>query len=264
MTPTPPSLVVRRFAADDFPTYRAWYADALLNQHLGPMDDEWLAHVLADTEGEQWAVLSNGALVTVIGLTPDATNSAWVITDLAVDPARRGQGWGRRALHAVLAQPALRTRHHWRAYVAQDNPQAQAFFDALGWRRMRAPVRTIRSGPSPGPGRGSTTQNLATVSMRRPSTDSTHRARSNYRVGTSKSGIRTAMSAWCGIGGRARSAARAARPTAWRPRTLRHERNAWRGFWRYHALVQAMHPVARMQVRCRLVSHRSSSMLVRQ
>lgn len=133
------TLNMRRFQADDFVVYRRWYADALLNGHLGPMDDEWLTHVLADTEGEQWAVLADGGLVAVIGLTPDAEYDAWVITDVAVDPARRGLGWGRRALHALLALPAMQTRHCWRAYVAEDNPQAQGFFDALGWQRLCAP-----------------------------------------------------------------------------------------------------------------------------
>lgn len=140
MTPES-TLEVRRFAAEDFPTYRAWYADARLNRHLGPMDEEWLAHVLADTEGEQWTVRYGAALVTVIGLTPDPEHGAWVLTDWAVDPALRGQGWGRRAWAALLAQPALRERRCFRAYVAEDNPEALAFFEALGWRRLAAPSR---------------------------------------------------------------------------------------------------------------------------
>lgn len=133
------SLRVHRFVAEDFPTYRAWYADALLDQHLGPMDDDWLVHVLADTEGEQWTVWAGEALVAVIGLTPHPETDGWVITDFAVDPARRGQGLGRRALQALLAQPEMARRERWLAYVAQDNPQAQAFFDALGWTRQAAP-----------------------------------------------------------------------------------------------------------------------------
>lgn len=133
------ALRVRRFEAQDFPRYRAWYADALLNQHLGPMDDEWLAHVLADTEGEQWTVWEGEALRAVIGLVPDPDHGVWVITDFAVDPARRGQGWGRRAWQALRALPAMKTRRHWRAYVAEDNPRALAFFDVLDWTRLVAP-----------------------------------------------------------------------------------------------------------------------------
>jgi len=41
------TLTLRRVAAEDFGTDRRWYADALLNQHLGPMDDGWLVHALA-------------------------------------------------------------------------------------------------------------------------------------------------------------------------------------------------------------------------
>jgi ribosomal protein S18 acetylase RimI-like enzyme len=133
------ALNVRRFLADDFVVYKHWYADALLDRHLGPMDDAWLAHVLTDTDGEQWVALADGTLVAVIGLAPDPEYDAWVITDVAVDPARRGQGWGRSAVHALLALPAMQTRHRWRAYVAEDNPQAQSFFDALGWQRLKCP-----------------------------------------------------------------------------------------------------------------------------
>lgn len=131
--------VVRRFAASDFATYRAWYADPPLDRHLGPMDEAWLAHVLTDTEGEQWTVRADDALVAVIGLTPDADAGAWVITDLAVDPARRRQGLGRRALQVLLADPSVRRRDRWLAYVAEDNPSARAFFDALGWTRQTPP-----------------------------------------------------------------------------------------------------------------------------
>ncbi|WP_299453883.1 GNAT family N-acetyltransferase [uncultured Pigmentiphaga sp.] len=138
-TPHEPPLHLRRFVAEDFATYRHWYADALLDQHLGPMDDEWLAHVLTDTEGEQWAALAGEALVAVVGLSLDPEHEAWVISDLAVDPARRGQGWGRKALLGLLALPAMQQRPNWRAYVADDNPGAQAFFDALGWQRLLAP-----------------------------------------------------------------------------------------------------------------------------
>lgn len=93
--PSPHAVMeVRRFQAGDFAAYRRWYADPLLDRHLGPMDDEWLADVLADTNGEEWAVLADGVLLAVVGLTPDPEVGCWVITDFAVDPRRRGQGWG--------------------------------------------------------------------------------------------------------------------------------------------------------------------------
>ncbi len=42
------SLKMQEFAREDFPEYRNWFADSLLNAQLGPMgDDEWLEFVLS-------------------------------------------------------------------------------------------------------------------------------------------------------------------------------------------------------------------------
>lgn len=133
-------LQVRRFAAEDFPVYRRWYADPLLDHQLGPMDDDWLDSVLTDPQQEAWSAFVAGQLVAVIGLSFDPETNFWVITDIAVDPARRRQGLGRTALQALLAYPELAGRKHWRALVADDNPQSQAFFTALGWQRLGTPT----------------------------------------------------------------------------------------------------------------------------
>lgn len=133
------TLTVRRFVEADFPVYQAWFANEQLHRQLGPVDEEWLTHVLTDVEGEQWSFFVDDELVAVVGLVPDQDNNAWVISDFAVDPARRRQGWGRRAWETLLALPARMQRINWRAYVAADNLQAQAFFDALGWLRLMPP-----------------------------------------------------------------------------------------------------------------------------
>ncbi|WP_281982756.1 hypothetical protein [Azonexus hydrophilus] len=49
------TLTVRRFVEADFPVYQAWFADEQLHRQLGPVDEEWLTHVLTDVEGEQWS-----------------------------------------------------------------------------------------------------------------------------------------------------------------------------------------------------------------
>lgn len=56
------------------------------------MDDEWLAPFLTDTEGEPLAALAGEALVAVQGLSQDPEHEAWVISDLAIDPAHHGKG----------------------------------------------------------------------------------------------------------------------------------------------------------------------------
>ncbi|WP_187360162.1 hypothetical protein [Chitinolyticbacter meiyuanensis] len=58
-------MLLRHFAASDFPEYCRWFGDAELNAQLGPMDEEWLAYVLADRDGTQYSVVHDGALVAV-------------------------------------------------------------------------------------------------------------------------------------------------------------------------------------------------------
>nr|WP_313417318.1 GNAT family N-acetyltransferase [Brevundimonas diminuta] len=125
---------LRLFEATDFATYRAWYADAELDEHLGPMDEDWLAFVLADQQGRQFSYLQDEMLAAVVGVAPDPERDAWVVTDIAVDPARRRQGLAQRALDAVTAHEALAQRPRRLAYVMPDNPGARRFFTAQGWR----------------------------------------------------------------------------------------------------------------------------------
>ena len=125
---------LRLFEAADFPAYRAWYADAELDAHLGPMDEEWLAFVLADQDGRQFSYLADEKLVAVVGVSPDPDLDAWVVTDIAVDPALRGLGWAGRALTSLMRDEALGARPRRLAYVMSDNPGARRFFTAQGWR----------------------------------------------------------------------------------------------------------------------------------
>lgn len=64
-----------RFTRDDFREYLRWFADPALNRRLGPLDEAWLEHVLADVTGLQLSFFLAGALVAVAGIalppTPD-------------------------------------------------------------------------------------------------------------------------------------------------------------------------------------------------
>lgn len=108
-------LRARRFTEEDFPIYRAWYADEWLNRQLGPMDEEWLTNVLSDAEGEQWSFFVEGTLIAVVGLTPDQSTHTWIISDFAVNPMYRNQGWGQRVWEALIALPVMLQRNVWRA-----------------------------------------------------------------------------------------------------------------------------------------------------
>jgi ribosomal protein S18 acetylase RimI-like enzyme len=98
------------------------------------------ARVLVDGVHEQWSVLHACTLVAVIGMTAAPAGQFWVVTDFVVDPQRRRCGWGGRAWRALMQVPQIAMRSRFRAFVAEDNPGAQAFFAALGWETLRAPT----------------------------------------------------------------------------------------------------------------------------
>jgi ribosomal protein S18 acetylase RimI-like enzyme len=133
-------LAVRPFAAEDYSWLQAWYEDPVLDEELGPLDDEWLAYVLADETGEQLVVLADGVPVAVVGIVwANGENTAHAVTDIAVDPARRGSGLGRTALDQVVAHVEREAPDGWVAFVDRENLAAFAFFSALGWEHASEP-----------------------------------------------------------------------------------------------------------------------------
>lgn len=121
------------FAESDFPEYQAWYLDAALNQALGPMDEEWLAAVLAEVPPAQFSLWVDGELSAVCGIVRgEGAEADWVVTDLAVRPDLRGRGLGRLALIEILRREYAPGRT-WSAYVEPGNVPAQRFFASLGW-----------------------------------------------------------------------------------------------------------------------------------
>ncbi|MBS4104597.1 GNAT family N-acetyltransferase [Tsukamurella paurometabola] len=113
-----------------------WFRDAELDAELGPLDLEWLDHVLEEPSGVQLVVEESGNPIGLVGCEWGNSENDHVVTDLAVDPARRRTGLGTRSLTAALAwegHPAPREGGSWRAYVMEDNRRAHAFFTAQGW-----------------------------------------------------------------------------------------------------------------------------------
>ncbi|MGB3481420.1 MAG: GNAT family N-acetyltransferase [Mycobacterium sp.] len=113
----------------------AWFGDEELNRRLGPLDDEWLEHVLSETEGVQLVVNgADGTPAALAGCAWDGSGSEHAITDLAVCPRMRRSGIGRRALLSVVTWAGHPPTKGWVAYVDPDNPGAFEFFSANGWR----------------------------------------------------------------------------------------------------------------------------------
>lgn len=124
-------LVFEPFRPEDFPEYKNWYKDGDLNQRLGPMDDDWLKHILKEADGMEYAVRSNGDMIAVVGFKmPTKEHPAHYLTDLAVNPAMRGSGIG-----SAVVQELIRLHPGtWKTFVDEKNEDAKRFFERNGWK----------------------------------------------------------------------------------------------------------------------------------
>lgn len=128
------SLRFSTFTTKDFSEYKAWYEDAELNKRLGPMDDQWLDHVLHETDGCEYSVFRGKELVAVVGIKfPDPTHPAYYITDFAIKPHLRNQSIGSSVLRALIKLHKRKPGQSWKAFVDVRNSGAKSFFEKNGW-----------------------------------------------------------------------------------------------------------------------------------
>lgn len=127
-------LDVRRVMRADWGWIAAWFGDEELDRRLGPLDEEWLDHVLSVSDGVQLVITAaDGAPVGLVGCAWDPAGGAHAITDLAVCPWRRRSGLGRRVLASVLTWEGHPPTQQWIAFVDPDNRPAFDFFTSAGW-----------------------------------------------------------------------------------------------------------------------------------
>ncbi len=128
------SMQIRKFEAADYPAYQTWFKHPDINQHLGPIDEEWLQHILEDKAGAQFCFLEGEKLLAVVGVVwANSENPFHVISDIAVNPKYQRQGLGQKAIHQLLAHHDTSAYKQWSAYVHHKNNPAQGFFKSLGW-----------------------------------------------------------------------------------------------------------------------------------
>lgn len=126
------------FKVEDFKEYASWFEDPELNRELGPMDQEWLNHVLSEIPPRHYSVFDQGRLVAVVGTElPGKRSSTWVVTDIAVKPTLKRQGIARSALSYLIQihQQRKDPPGSWVAWVNERNIAALEFFESLGWNR---------------------------------------------------------------------------------------------------------------------------------
>jgi len=127
-------MTLLRFTKGDFQEYNAWFVDHELCRRLGPMDQEWLDHVLGSSSGDQYTAWSHGDMVGVVGVVlPSEVYKHYVISDIAVRPDLRGQGIGNAILDLIVQQYRQDGIQSWVAYLDYDNQAAQGLFNSCGW-----------------------------------------------------------------------------------------------------------------------------------
>lgn len=127
-------MQLRKLLPADWEWIQQWFLDDVLNGELGPVDEQWLAHVLSEEGGVQLVALHEGVPVGLAGCVwGDGKGEPHVITDIATAPALRRTGLGKLLVGHVIRWNGHPPSQNWAVYVAEDNPAAYHFFTQLGW-----------------------------------------------------------------------------------------------------------------------------------
>ncbi len=127
---------VRPMVRSDWRWISDWFRDAELDRRLGPVDEEWLEHVLSDRDGVQLVLEDDERPVALVGCVWDRSGVEHGITDLAVNPQLRHSGIGREAVTSTLAWAQHPAAKRWIVFVDADNAAAFSFFSAIGWSQQ--------------------------------------------------------------------------------------------------------------------------------
>lgn len=127
----------RRATPADVPAIAALVCDAYeryvarLGRRPSPMDDDHGAHV---ARGEQWVLADDGgAIVGCVVLAP--RDDHLLVDNLAVAPARHGEGLGRLLLEHADAEAARRGLAEVRLHTNAAMTENLAIYPRLGYER---------------------------------------------------------------------------------------------------------------------------------
>ena len=127
-------LDLRSIERADWGWISEWFQDPWLNQHLGPMDLDWLDQVLTQREGVELGAFHGNKPVGLIGILWASSEHRYhAVTQLAGAPNLRGQGFGRLVLKQALAWPLHPPAPVWIAHVDKANQAPAKLLLLLGW-----------------------------------------------------------------------------------------------------------------------------------
>lgn len=143
MSGKPPALLIRRAGPDDAPALAAVHAACWPAEHIAV---EHIARALALPDRVTLAVESREILVGFVDgfLTTGADGRRrWEVDLLAVHPAMRGRGLGRRLIAACVAAGAAFNPDCIRALIRVDNIASQRAFAAAGFAPQTTTCRLM-------------------------------------------------------------------------------------------------------------------------
>lgn len=137
------ALEIRPFTASDFELYSSWCTDEQIAKYIGPIDREWLEHVLDSDDGAEFTFWHDGTMIAEVGiLFPTSDISSAVITNITINPDHQRKGWGSRVMDTLIAH--CNDYSSWHCYVDQSNYRAQRFFESKNWGRQEEKGEMIK------------------------------------------------------------------------------------------------------------------------
>ena len=130
----PASRAIRPATAADVAPIRAMIERAYapyvprIGRQPAPMDADYAAHV---ADGELAVLEVDGAIAGLVVWRAEADHA--FVDNVAVDPARQGQGIGRRLLDFVAREAAARGLPELRLYTNAKMIENLALYPRLGW-----------------------------------------------------------------------------------------------------------------------------------
>ncbi|MFN8420338.1 MAG: GNAT family N-acetyltransferase [Anaerolineae bacterium] len=124
-------LTFTRIAESELQLLRAWHTDPELQRRISYPTAAWFAYV--NTTGNfAWLIFANDIAVGYVqfGYEREASGSF----AFAVNPSLRGQGYGKRILHALLQRPEVLGLNTLEGFVEPDNIASQRCLIAAGFR----------------------------------------------------------------------------------------------------------------------------------
>lgn len=126
----------RPFRGDDLAAYSAWFEDAEVARRIDVPNADWVAYVMDPASPAHAVVATRDASdIPLAVLQYDEEPDGGISLLIAIDPAQRGQGLGKRVVAALVAHVGGRYTHV-DGHIEDDNFASIACVERCGFIRQ--------------------------------------------------------------------------------------------------------------------------------